>query len=59
MEGTMVLDPRDFELPEEAKVTRVFERLIKINDAVTENGVRDIYYEHHDQYEESYSICLF
>ena len=32
MEGTMVLDPRDFELPEEAKVTRVFERLIKIHD---------------------------
>lgn len=59
MDGTIVLNPMDFELPEDAKVSKVFDRLMKVNAAVTQNGMREVYYEKHDQYEESYSISFF
>lgn len=56
MAQTIALDMNQFELPECEKVTKVFERLVKINAAVTQNGVREVYSERHDQYEESYGI---
>lgn len=56
MAQSIALDMNDFALPECEKVTKVFERLIKINAAVTQNGVREVYSERHDQYEESYGI---
>ncbi len=57
--GTMTIDPREFELPEDSKVSKVFDRLMKVNAAVTKNGLHEVYYESHDRYEESYSIALF
>lgn len=56
MAQSIALDMNQFELPETEKVTKVFERLININAAVTQNGVREVYTERHDQYEESYGI---
>jgi len=56
MAQTISLDMNQFELPECEKVTKVFERLMNINAAVTQNGVREVYSERHDQYEESYGI---
>lgn len=55
----MTIDPREFELPEDSKVSKVFDRLMKVNAAVTKNGLHEVYYESHDRYEESYSIALF
>lgn len=48
----------EFELPDDAKVTRVFERLMRVNAAVTQDGLREVYTERHDRYEESYAIGL-
>lgn len=59
MDGTIALNPSDFEMPEEAKISRVFDRLMKVNAAVTQNGMNEVYYEKHDRYEESYSIYFF
>lgn len=59
MEGTIVLNPKDFEMPEDAKISKVFDRLMKINAAVTQDGMREAYYERHDRYEEAYSIAFF
>lgn len=56
MSQTIALDMNQFELPESEKVTKVFECLMRINAAVTQNGVREVYTERHDQYEESYGI---
>lgn len=56
MAQTITLDMNQFELPEGEKVTKVFERLMNINAAVTQNGVKEVYSERHDQYEESYGI---
>lgn len=56
MAQSIALDLTEFELPESEKVTKVFERLININAAVTQNGVKEVYSERHDQYEESYAI---
>lgn len=56
MAQTIALDMNHFELPECEKVTKVFERLMNINAAVTQNGVREVYSERHDRYEESYGI---
>lgn len=56
MANTIALDMSQFELPETEKVTKVFERLVKINEAVTQNGVKEVYTERHDRYEESYAI---
>jgi len=56
MSQTIALDMNQFELPESEKVTKVFERLININAAVTQNGVKEVYTERHDRYEESYGI---
>lgn len=56
MAQSIALNLTEFELPECEKVTKVFERLMNINAAVTQNGVREVYSERHDQYEESYGI---
>lgn len=56
MAKTIALDMNQFALPESEKVAKVFERLMNINAAVTQNGVREVYSERHDQYEESYAI---
>lgn len=59
MENTLKLNMDEFTLPEDAKVTKVFDRLMKINAAVTNDGVNEIYYESHSVYEESYAIGMF
>lgn len=56
MTQTIAIDMNQFELPEGEKVTKVFERLMNINAAVTQNGVKEVYTERHDQYEEQYGI---
>ena len=52
------IDSSKFELPEDAKASQVFDRLMRINAAVTDNGLHEAYYEKHDQYEERYSIMF-
>jgi len=59
MERNIVLNPRDLEMPDDAKISKVFDRLMKINAAVTQDGMREVYYEKHDRYEEAYSIAFF
>lgn len=59
MENVLTLDMKEFELPEDAKVAKVFDRLMKINAAVTQNGLYEAYTERHDRYEESYGIGFF
>lgn len=59
MESTLTLSAHEFALPEDAKVAKVFDRLMKINAAVTQNGLHEAYYERHDRYEESYGIAFF
>ncbi len=56
MADTMVLNVNEFELPAEAKITEVFEKLMRVNASVTENGLHEMYSERHDRYEEAYSI---
>lgn len=56
MTETIKLDMEQFDLPESEKVAKVFERLMNINAAVTQNGLREVYTERHDQYSESYAI---
>ena len=56
MADTMVLHANEFELPAEAKISEIFERLMRVNAAVTENGLHEMYSERHDQYEEGYAI---
>ncbi len=59
MEATLTLKCNEFEMPEESKLAKVFDRLMKVNAAITENGVHEAYTERHDRYSESYSIGLF
>lgn len=59
MADTLVLNPAEFEIPENDKVAKVFDRLMKINTAATQDGLREVYYERYDRYIESYSIGLF
>lgn len=59
MDAVLTLNPMEFELPEDAKVAKVFDRLMKINAAVTQNGLHEAYTERHDRYEESYGIAFF
>lgn len=56
MTDTMVLSAKEFEMPAEAKISQVFERLLRVNAAVTENGLHEMYTERHDRYSESYGI---
>lgn len=56
MTDTMVLPASEFELPDEAKISEIFERLMRVNAAVTENGLHEMYTERHDRYEEGYAI---
>ncbi len=56
MADTMVLRASEFELPAEAKISEIFERLMRVNAAVTENGLHEMYTERHDRYEEGYAI---
>lgn len=56
MAQTIALDMNQYELPECEKVTKVFERLMNINAVFTQNGVKEVYTERHDQYEEGYGI---
>lgn len=59
MTDTLTLRSNEFEMPEESKLAKVFDRLMKVNAAVTENGVHEVYTERHDRYSESYSVALF
>lgn len=56
MAQALTLDARDFALPTEAKITEIFDRLMRVNAAVTENGLHEMYTERHDRYEEAYGI---
>lgn len=56
MSQNIALNMHEYALPESEKITKVFERLMNINAAVTQNGIREVYSERHDQYEESYGI---
>jgi len=58
MDNTMAINISEFELPEDAKITKVFERLMRVNAAVTQNGLHEVYTERHDQYSESYGISF-
>ena len=59
MADTLVLNPADFEIPENEKVGKVFDRLMKINTAATQDGLREVYTERYDRYLESYVIGFF
>lgn len=59
MEGTLTLNCNEFEMPEDSKLSKVFDRLMKVNAAVTENGLHEVYTERHDRYSESYAIGFF
>lgn len=59
MADTIALRAEDFEMPEESKLAQVFARLMRENDAVTQNGVNEAYSEYYSAYNESYGICLF
>lgn len=52
------IDSSKFEIPEDAKAGKVFERLMRINVAATEGGLHEAYYEKHDKYEERYGIMF-
>ena len=56
MAVTMVLTAKEFEMPAAAKISQFFERLLRVNAAVTENGLHEMYTERHDRYSESYAI---
>jgi len=55
-QSEFALRQSEFELPEDAKITKVFERLMRVNAAVTENGLHEMYTERHDKYSEAYGI---
>lgn len=59
MDATLTLTRNEFEMPEDSKLAKVFDRLMKINATVTENGLHEVYTERHDRYEESYGIAFF
>lgn len=56
MAQTITLDLNQFELPESEKVSKVFDRLMTINASVTKDGIKEVYYERHSQYEEAYGV---
>ncbi len=56
MQNSITINMSDYELPECEKVSMVFDRLTKINAAVTQNGLKEVYSEVHDVYEQSYGI---
>ncbi len=58
MNNELKIDSSAFELPEDAKVSQVFERLMRVNAAMTDNGLHEAYYEKHDKYEERYGIMF-
>ena len=58
MADTIAISMDSYELPECEKVAKVFERLMNINAAVTQNGLVEMYTERHDNYEESYGIAF-
>lgn len=58
MSENIKIDSAKFEIPEDAKAGKVFDRLMRINTVVTENGLHEAYYERHDKYEERYGIMF-
>ena len=58
MNNDLKIDSSGFELPEDAKVCQVFERLMRVYAAMTDNGLHEAYYEKHDKYEERYGIMF-
>lgn len=58
MNNELKIDSSEFELPEDAKASQVFERLMRVNAAMTDNGLHEAYYEKHDKYEERYGIMF-
>lgn len=52
------IDSSKFDIPEESKASKVFDRLMRINAVATENGLREAYYEKHDRYEQRYGILF-
>lgn len=59
MAESMVLNPADFEIPESEKLSKVFDRLMKVNTAATQERLHEVYYERYDRYNESYAIGIF
>lgn len=58
MSENIKIDSTKFEIPEDAKAAKVFDRLMRINTVVTDNGLHEAYYERHDKYEERYGIMF-
>ena len=58
MNENIKIDSTKFEIPEDAKASKVFDRLMRINTVVTDNGLHEAYYERHDKYEERYGIMF-
>ena len=58
MNENIKIDSSKFELPENAKAEKVFDRLMRINAVATDNGLHEAYYEKHDKYEERYGIVF-
>ncbi len=58
MNKNIKIDSSKFELPEEAKAGKVFDRLMRINAVATDSGLHEAYYEKHDKYEERYGIMF-
>lgn len=58
MSKDIKIDNSKFELPDNAKAEKVFDRLVRINAAVTDNGLHEAYYERHSKYEERYGVMF-
>lgn len=50
MSQDIKLDSSKFDIPEDAKAGKVFDRLMHINTVITEEGLHEAYYERHDKY---------
>lgn len=49
MSQDIKLDSSKFDIPEDAKAGKVFDRLMHINTVITEEGLHEAYYERHDK----------
>ena len=58
MNKEIKIDSSQFDIPEDAKASVVFDRLMRINTVTTEDGLHEAYYERHDKYSERYAIMF-
>ena len=58
MSQDIKLDSSKFDIPDDAKAGKVFDRLMHINTVITEEGLHEAYYERHDKYSERYGIMF-